>query len=509
MSSFQYNNFIKLLGTGINTKKKSINNTYKPGSSGVGASSISNRRAKNRFATVVGDQSANQFLVFNTLGRYNKYTKITNTLLTSSIPSAPILNTTTRKSNNNLELNLTLGFNGGSLVTDIEYSTNNGYTWTSSGKASSPIVISGLSTSISYPVRIRSINKNGHSDNSNAIQTPVLPSAPTINSVIVGDRKLTLNFTLGSDGGSPITDIDYSINGNTNWLSSGERTSPIIINNLTNDITYTVAIRATNAIGPSTYSNTVSGSPNVTIESFKTSTPTTLSRSWTAPANILSVEYLVVGGGGASGIVDSYGASGGGGGGMVLSNFGISTYPVKPGKSYTIVVGSGGKNDSPSLPDKNGKPGLNSQFDTIIALGGGGGYRSTIEDGRGFGIGGIASTPPNTASKGGNGSGTGSTNNTVLSGGGGGSVGSGTKYVSDEDRGKGVGIPNSITGSNIEYGIGGGGNKSQLNGDGTTVSAGENNTGGGGNASKTGFDKRRGTDGGSGIVVLRYSFQNI
>jgi hypothetical protein len=48
-------------------------NKYKPGSNGVGASSISNRRAKNRLASVCG--SSNKcFPCFNTLGQYNSYT---------------------------------------------------------------------------------------------------------------------------------------------------------------------------------------------------------------------------------------------------------------------------------------------------------------------------------------------------------------------------------------------------------------------------------------------------
>jgi len=72
MSGFRYSNFIKFSGARLNETNKSINNTYKPGSSGVGATSLSNRRAKNRLATVVGPQDSRQFRIFNTLGLYNK-----------------------------------------------------------------------------------------------------------------------------------------------------------------------------------------------------------------------------------------------------------------------------------------------------------------------------------------------------------------------------------------------------------------------------------------------------
>jgi uncharacterized repeat protein (TIGR02543 family) len=48
-------------------------NKYKPGTGGVGASSIANRRAKNRLATICG--SSNKcFPCYNTLGQYSNYT---------------------------------------------------------------------------------------------------------------------------------------------------------------------------------------------------------------------------------------------------------------------------------------------------------------------------------------------------------------------------------------------------------------------------------------------------
>ena len=47
-------------------------NKYTPGSGGVGASSTSNRRAKNRLATVCNSQKC--FPCFNTLGQYSNYT---------------------------------------------------------------------------------------------------------------------------------------------------------------------------------------------------------------------------------------------------------------------------------------------------------------------------------------------------------------------------------------------------------------------------------------------------
>lgn len=47
-------------------------NKYKPGQGGVGASSIANRRAKNRLATVCNEQKC--FPCYTTLGQYSNYT---------------------------------------------------------------------------------------------------------------------------------------------------------------------------------------------------------------------------------------------------------------------------------------------------------------------------------------------------------------------------------------------------------------------------------------------------
>jgi len=53
-------------------------NKYTPGSNGVGASSIANRRAKNRLATVCGGENSKCGSFYPYLGRYNNYTQNQN-----------------------------------------------------------------------------------------------------------------------------------------------------------------------------------------------------------------------------------------------------------------------------------------------------------------------------------------------------------------------------------------------------------------------------------------------
>ena len=60
-------------------------NKYKPGQGGVGASSISNRRAKNRLATVCNEQKC--FPCYSTLGQYSNYTHNPNGFIPCPSPS--------------------------------------------------------------------------------------------------------------------------------------------------------------------------------------------------------------------------------------------------------------------------------------------------------------------------------------------------------------------------------------------------------------------------------------
>ena len=88
------------------------------------------------------------------------------------------------------------------------------------------------------------------------------PGAPTVSAVTAANGSLTISFTAGADGGSPITNYKYSIDG-TNYiaLNPAAATSPFTISGLTNGTTYSVTIKAVNAVGDSVASNAVTGTP--------------------------------------------------------------------------------------------------------------------------------------------------------------------------------------------------------------------------------------------------------
>jgi len=189
----------------------------------------------------------------------------------SRVPVAPFI-TSILPGDQELIVNFYEVNDGGSPITNYLYSTNNGITFTSYGLTLSPLTIAGLMNGTTYHVRIKAVNSIGQSAESNLVsETPFLgtvPGAPFITSVNVGDRELIVNFIAPNNGGSPITDYLYSIDasgnidpsGNT-FISSGLNSSPIVISNLGNNITYPVAIKAVNSFGTGNASNIVNGTP--------------------------------------------------------------------------------------------------------------------------------------------------------------------------------------------------------------------------------------------------------
>jgi len=244
------------------------------------------------------------------------------------------------------------------------------------------------------------------------------------------------------------------------------------------------------------------------------------STSWTAPADVTQVEVLVVAGGGSGG---SNNAGGGGGGGLIYNN----QYPVTPGQTYTVTVGTGGISQAGSGGTNSGYQGTLSQFGNLVATPGSGGYGGNgqrgQESGSGSGGGGCRSVGPG-AGFAGQGFAGGANRISAEGGGGGGAGGAGGSPNG------GVGLQFGISGTPTYYAGGGGGGAETagsvagaggLGGGGTggaaagatytagwssgSGQAGTANTGGGGGAESQGNGAFVTGAGGSGIVIVRYT----
>jgi hypothetical protein len=242
------------------------------------------------------------------------------------------------------------------------------------------------------------------------------------------------------------------------------------------------------------------------------------------PQRPLTVDYLVVAGGGAG----SYRVSGGGGaGGMRCTVTGTggsgsleSVLPVIP-IQYVITVGAGGAGGTSSVAD--GTNGSNSIFSTITSTGGGrpgsDGGSGTAASG-GSGGGGSIYTTGGAASPSGQGFAGGSGQTPYTAGGGGGASAVGGNGTANAGGAGGAGRATSISGSSVTYAGGGGGASSSTSsptggaggvggggagtGNTTTGGSGTTNTGGGGGGGGGTNPWGAGGNGGSGIVIVRY-----
>ncbi len=154
------------------------------------------------------------------------------------------------------------GSANGRSITNYQYSTD-GTTFISLSPtdSSSPVTIPGLTNGTPYMINLKAVNAVGISVASSSVSvTPAGPPfAPSGLSAVAGNGSATVSFTPGSANGSPITNYQYSTDGTTFIsLSPADDSSPVTITGLTNGSSYTITLRAVNAVGTSTASSSVS-----------------------------------------------------------------------------------------------------------------------------------------------------------------------------------------------------------------------------------------------------------
>ena len=187
-----------------------------------------------------------------------------------AVPSAPT-NVVVTRGNQSLSVSFTPAAPNGEVVTNYDYSINDGATWVavSPSVVSGPIVISGLTNGTRYPVKVRAENAVGKGVASNAVtgRPAIAPSAPTNLVANRTDSALIIGFTAGADNGEEFTRYEYSIDNGATWKSirGSDVQSPIRVSGLTNGTDYSVILRAVNDVGPGASSGVVTGKPNAPI----------------------------------------------------------------------------------------------------------------------------------------------------------------------------------------------------------------------------------------------------
>jgi hypothetical protein len=204
--------------------------------------------------------------VNTTLEEYNKYVAAASGIPTvqNTPPSAPTISSIL-VGNETITVYFDIPTSdGGAAIINYEYSTDDGATWTSSGSTTSPIIITGLTNGVEYTVKLRAVNSVGRGEASSPVSgTPAtVPGIPSLYAYpIVGNSTLTIEFLSGPDGGSPITNYEYSLDLGTLIFPLNTTISPYTITGLINGDEYPIILRAINAIGYSEWSSPAYGKP--------------------------------------------------------------------------------------------------------------------------------------------------------------------------------------------------------------------------------------------------------
>jgi len=212
---------------------------------------------------------------------------------------------------------------GGMAVTNYEFSTDNGTTWTASSPAqtTSPIVLRGLTNGSQYAVKLRAVNgavvekyrvlvgvnyppnrraevgdvvsdfpelalywclaqqaierqeSYGTGAESNSVLVkPVAPAtAPTISRSTSGNGQVSFGIVAPIQvNDSALTGYDYSTNNGSTWSHFASVDGPFVITGLTNGTAYQVKVRAVNSAGPGAASVAVTVTPTNLVPAVPT-----------------------------------------------------------------------------------------------------------------------------------------------------------------------------------------------------------------------------------------------
>jgi titin len=213
-----------------------------------------------------------------------------------TVPGQPTI-TETARGNATITVSYAESSTGGSPITAYQYSTDAGTTWQTAASNANPMVITVLSTNgttpvsngTEYPVEIRAVNAAGDSPASSPVEAEpaTVPGAPSV-ILTPGDGTITVAASITDDGGSSVTEIDYSLDGGA-FVSTGTTSSSFTIPGLVNGTSYTVSVRADNAIGNG-YASTPASATPLTVPGAPTnvlaaSDSASADVSWSAPAS--------------------------------------------------------------------------------------------------------------------------------------------------------------------------------------------------------------------------------
>ncbi|MFS0853406.1 fibronectin type III domain-containing protein [Microbacterium sp. 179-I 3D4 NHS] len=220
------------------------------------------------------------------------------------LPNAPVIDAVASHPGS-LEVSFTPGDNGAVPVDRYEYTTD-GSTWIGTGTLSPRFTIPGLVDGTTYAVRVRAVNVSGDgAPSASASGTPLsAPAAPSLTDVTRADGTLTVALSYGANGGSPVTRVEYTLDGAATWVPAGLPGAALTVSGLTNGTAYGIQARVITAVGTSPASNVLLAAPAaappapaVAIVPGDTTLAVTAVFDGDGGSPLTGVEYTIDGGG--------------------------------------------------------------------------------------------------------------------------------------------------------------------------------------------------------------------
>lgn len=138
------------------------------------------------------------------------------------------------------------------VVTHYEYSVDGGATVaTATSIGTDRLRVTGLVNNVPVTIWLRAVNNSGPGPWAHAGVTPGSTPAPPTGLVATpgAPGEVSIAFTPGSDGGSPITGYEFIVGGlSQGWLPAGTG-SPVVLKGFKDWQTYQIALRAVSARG--------------------------------------------------------------------------------------------------------------------------------------------------------------------------------------------------------------------------------------------------------------------
>lgn len=217
-----------------------------------------------------GTQASIELRAVTSVGSGSASSAVTVTPM--STPSAPTSLVAT-PGNASASIAFSAGSNGGSAITNYEFRVDGG-TWTalSPVDTTSPVTIPGLTPAQAASIELRALNTVGNGAVSSSVSvTAISPAAaPTALVATAGNASASIAFTPGADGGGPITNYEYRLDGTGAWtaLSPAASVSPVSIPGLVNGTPVDIELRAITGAGPGAASSAVTVTPVAPATSF-------------------------------------------------------------------------------------------------------------------------------------------------------------------------------------------------------------------------------------------------